>query len=149
MTRGLQKMNIEELIWEWASHKDKELVLSIFECGASLEKLSLPANEQVEALNGECPFLTAWYEWCFSVSQFREKLNNRSIPSFYDSKLLNALNDLAKAFDALSEEECVEASEKILYKKGWNLIREKSKLPLDLIHWNQLKAVKNDVLKML
>lgn len=143
------KMNIEELIWEWASHKDKELVLSVFEFGESLEKLSLPANEQVEELDGECPFLTAWYEWYFAVSQFREKLNNRSIPSFFDSKLLDALNELNNAFDALNEKECLEGSEEILYKKGWSKIRESSKLPLDLIHWSQLKTVKNDVLKML
>ncbi|WP_417606346.1 hypothetical protein [Oceanimonas baumannii] len=142
-------MNIEEFIWEWASHKDKEHVLSVFEFGESLEMLSLPAKEQVEALDGECPFLTAWYEWCFSVSQFRKKLNNRSIPSFYDNQLLDALDDLTNAFGALSEEECVEASEEIFHKNGWNLIREKSKLPLDLINWNQLKAIKNDVLKML
>lgn len=142
-------MNIEELIWEWASHKDNELVLSVFEFGESLENLSLPANQQIEELDGECPFLTAWYEWCFSVSQFRDKLNNRSIPSFHDSKLLDALSELNDAFDSLKEEDCMEASTEILYKNGWDQIRECSKLPLDLIHWRQLKAVKNDVLKML
>lgn len=142
-------MNIEELIWEWASHKDKELVLSVFEFGESLENLSLPAIKQLEVLDGECPFLTAWYEWCSPVSQFKEKMNNRSIPSFYDSELLGALNCLAIAFDALSEEECIEASTEIFYKNGWSLIREKSRLALDLIHWNQLKAVKNEVLKTL
>ena len=142
-------MNISDLIWEWASQNEKKLILSIYSFGESLESLSLAPEDQIRVVDGECPFIEAWYGWRSEVLKFREELNNRSISSFYNNELLVALDDLSASFDDLIEEECVEASEEIFYMNGWGAIRNKSKLPLKLIEWRQLKECKHDIIKIL
>jgi len=113
-------MKISDLVWEWASHKEKELIFFLYSFAESLESLSLAPEEQIRTVDGECPFIEAWYGWRNDVIDFKERLNNRSIPSFYNEELLSSLDELTTSFDNLTDDECVEASEEIFFMKTIN-----------------------------
>ena len=145
----MTKVKITDFIWDWASQNEKELIWKLFAFGEALEFLASDSKLQVEKLEGECPFIEAWYGCCHEVLSFREKLNNHSIPSFYDKDLLDALDVLSCSFDDLTEEECVEGVVAISNLDGWCKIRELSKPLLYLIEWAILKEWKDDIYKML
>lgn len=142
-------MNITDYVWEWAFQKEERLVFSLFSFGEALELLSCDPLLQIDTLEGECPFLTLWYNCCCEVLSFREKLNNRSLSSFYDEELHNALDVLSQSFEELAINECAEGTVDILYMNGWCKIRSLSKLPLTLIHWELLRELKGGLYKVL
>ena len=142
-------MKVSDSIWDWASQNEQELISKLYSFGEALEFLASEPELQVLKLDGECPFIEAWYGRCHEILRFRENLNNHSISSFFDNDLLVALDELSSSFDDLIEEECVEGNSAIFSLNGWCKIRELSRLPLFLIDWTLLKEWKNDIYKML
>ncbi|GAB2199463.1 hypothetical protein [Sessilibacter sp. MAH4] len=142
-------MKISDLVWGWASQKEENLIRNLFSFGEALEFLASQPSIQVERLEGKCPFIEAWYGCCCEVLDFRERLNNHSIPEYYDQGLLDALNRLSSAFENLTEEECAEGDDNIYNMDGWCKIRELSQLPLLLIEWQNLVEFRDSIQEML
>ena len=142
-------MKIFDEVWEWVFHKEKDLVYELFSFGEALEFLNSEPEKQLEYVDGECPYIEAWYGSCHEVLNFKNKLNNHSFGNYYDKDLLESLNILTNSFDSLTEKEYREGDNGIFYLEGWSEIRKRSKLPLKLIEWPYLKSNKDEIFKML
>jgi len=142
-------MELSDLVWQWVAHKNTDEIGALFEFGAALELLASSPKTQKSALGGECPFNVAWYDWCSSVSKYRDKLLNNSVEGFSNSDLLLVLNELVGSFDMLTGEECVEGNTEIFSMPGWCKIRELAQVPLKLISWEHLSVQRDDIYEML
>ena len=142
-------MKISDLVWDWVTHKEVQEVLRLFEFGKSLEYLGSDIDRQAMIIEGDCPFITAWYGWRYTILEYRERLNNNSIQGYYEPALLQALEQVSIAFDLLTDEECAEGDLKILSMSGWCKIRSLVSLPLKIIEWDEIKNYELEIEKML